>query len=104
MATFWWETPVLTPGVPRVGILASKQLSFNFKATPTMLEEGRIELCDRLLQPLGLGHVVVLERLVDLEVELRGKVERGPDGGVDAESVVPQVSLLSGIMATLVFS
>ena len=45
-----------------------------------MLEEGGVEFCDRLLQPLGRGHVVVLERLVDLEVELRGEVERGPDG------------------------
>ena len=93
MATFWWETPVLTPGVPTVGILSCKHLSFLFNARLTMLEEGGVEFCDRLLQPLGRGHVVVLERLVDLEVELRGEVERGPDGGVDAEGVVPQVSL-----------
>ena len=99
MATFWWETPVLTPGVPRVGISSCKHLSFHFNSTLTMLEEGGVEFCDRLLQPLGRGHVVVLECLVDLEVELRGEVERGSDGGVDAKGVVSQVSLLSGILS-----
>ena len=99
MATFWWETPVLTPGVPRVRILSCNHLSFHFNSNPTVLEEGGVEFCDRLLQPLGRGHVVVLERLVDLEVELRGEVERGSDGGVDAEGVVSQVGLLSGILS-----
>ena len=60
-----------------------------------MLKEGGVELGDCLLQPLGLGHVVVLERLVDLVVQLRGEVERRPDGGVDAKGVVPQVGLLA---------
>ena len=64
-----------------------------------MLEESGVEFCDRLLQPLGRGHVVVLECLVDLEVELRGEVERGSDGGVDAKGVVSQVGLLSGILS-----
>ena len=59
-----------------------------------MLKEGGVKLGDCLLQLLGLGHVVVLERLVDLEIQLGGKVEGRPDGGVDAEGVVPQVGLL----------
>ena len=58
-----------------------------------MLKEGGVKLGDRFLQFLGLGHVVVRQRLVYLEVELGGKVERRPDGGVDSEGVVTQVGL-----------